>query len=264
MRDADLAMYHAKMSGKARHIEFDIQMHEGAMERLNLESDLRRALEKDQFELRYQPIIFLESGQLVGFESLLRWHHPEHGMISPDRFIPIAEESGLIVPISTWVLKTAAQQLFMWQRRYPRKEALTMNVNLSKNHLVLTGVVEQIQNVIKDIGVDPCSIKLEVTESMIMDDSQIVIPVLHQLQELGFKLAMDDFGTGHSSLSNLYRFPIDVLKIDRSFISVIDENRNYPSIVHAIVTLAHNLGMSVVAEGIEDGRSDCPATSPGM
>jgi len=251
LRDADLAMYQAKASGRARHVEFNIEMHKGAVERLNLETDLRKALEKDQLCLRYQSIVNLESGELTGFEALLRWDHPERGIVGPDRFVPIAEETGLIVPITIWVLRTAAQQLLTWQKRYPQQDSLSVNVNLSKNHLIQPEVVEHIHRTVQEVGCDPRNIKLEVTETMIMGQTQIVIPVLHRLRKLGFKLAMDDFGTGHSSLSNLHNYPIDVLKIDRSFISAMDQNRSYPAIVHAIVTLAHNLGMSVVAEGIE-------------
>ncbi len=250
LRNADLAMYHAKASGKGRYVTFDKRMHEGAVERLNLETDLRQAVEQNQFKLQYQPIVCLESGRLLGFEALIRWDHPLRGMVRPDRFISIAEETGLIVPISEWVIQTAAGQLKQWHDRYPEYQTLAMNINLSKNHLIQPGVVEQVSQLLQAIGVDLHTVTLEVTESMIMDN-EVVVPVLHQLREMGMKLAMDDFGTGHSSMSNLYRFPIDMLKIDRSFISVMDQNRGYPAIVHAIVTLAHNLGMIVVAEGIE-------------
>ncbi len=253
LRDADLAMYHAKARGKATYAVFDRHMHEQVVERLNLETDLRRALDDQQFRLQYQPIVCLSSGELIGFEALLRWHHPRQGMIPPDRFVPIAEETGLIVPIGSWVIKTAIEQLGVWHRRYPQQASASMNINLSKNQLIQPGVVELIREVLGQSGVRPEAVKLEVTESMIMDNTETVTPVLEQLRALGTKLAMDDFGTGHSSLGNLYRFPIDVLKIDRSFINVMDENRGYAAIVFAIVTLAHNLGMVVVAEGIETG-----------
>jgi len=251
LRDADLAMYHAKASGRARHTVFNRQMYDTLVERLNMEMDLREALDRKQFELKYQPIVDLESGSLLGFEALLRWNHPRWGMVPPDRFIPIAEETGLIIPIGRWVLETGIKQLKLWQDEFANLGRLSMNINLSKNQLIQPNIVEEVKGVIEKYGVEPETVKLEITESMIMDNSETVTPVLHQLRELGTKLAMDDFGTGHSSLSNLYQFPIDVLKIDRAFISAIDENRGYTAIVFAIVTLAHNLGMTVVAEGIE-------------
>ena len=251
LRDADLAMYHAKANGKAQHAIFTKEMHESLVERLNLEIDLRHALDAKQFRLQYQPIVCLESGQLEGFEALLRWHHPQRGMVPPDRFIPIAEETGLIVPIGTWVLETAVDQLKQWHEKHPNQSRLSMNINLSKNQLVQPDLIGQIKDILEESSVKAGTVKLEITESMIMDNTETMTPVLHQLRELGTKLAMDDFGTGHSSLSNLYQFPIDVLKIDRAFISAMDENRGYAAIVHAIVTLAHNLNMVVVAEGIE-------------
>ncbi len=188
---------------------------------------------------------------MTGFECLVRWVHPTQGMIRPDRFIAIAEDSGLIVPIGSWVLKFAVEQLRRWHERYPDGKALAINVNLSKSQLLHPGLIEYIESVLATTGLDASTLTLEITESMVMDNDDVVTPVLHRLRQLGVKLAMDDFGTGHSSLSNLYRFPIDVLKIDRAFINVMDRHRGYPAIVHAIVTLAHNLHMSVVAEGIE-------------
>ncbi len=252
LRDADLAMYHAKATGKARYAVFDRQMHETLVERLNMETDLRQALDQKQFHLVYQPIVDLESGHLLGFEALLRWDHPRWGMVPPDRFIPIAEETGLIIPIGRWVLETGIEQLKQWQDQFPDGgNKLSMNINLSKNQLIQPNIADEIKAVLKKHRVEAQTVKLEITESMIMDNTETVTPVLHQLRELGTKLAMDDFGTGHSSLSNLYRFPIDVLKIDRAFVSAMDENRGYAAVVFAIVTLAHNLNMAVVAEGIE-------------
>ena len=251
LRDADLAMYHAKAKGKATYVLFNKEMHEKLVERLNVEIDLLHALDLDQFRIQYQPIVCLCTGELIGFEALIRWHHPQRGIVPPDQFIPIAEETGLIEPIGNWVIKTAIEQLRQWRDSYPDYPRISMNINLSKCQLIQPGVVDVVRETLNRSGIEPSTVKLEVTESMIMDNTEAVTPVLQQLRALGTKLAMDDFGTGHSSLSNLYRFPIDVLKIDRSFINVMDQNRGYAAIVFAIVTLAHNLGMAVVAEGIE-------------
>lgn len=251
LRDADTAMYHAKNSGRARHVVFDDRMHTQAMDRLNMEKDLRRAMENNEFWLAYQPIVSLTSGRTTGFEALLRWTHPDGRRIPPDEFIGLAEEIGLIVPIGRWVILQAARQLRTWHDRFPGQRPLTMNVNLSKRQLSGAGLAETIQEALQETGLEPGSLKLELTESVIMDNPQRLTPLLHNLKRLGVELCMDDFGTGHSSLSCLHRFPIDVLKIDRTFVINTDENREYAAVIHAIITLAHTLKMTVVGEGVE-------------
>jgi diguanylate cyclase (GGDEF)-like protein len=253
LRDADTAMYRAKSAGKARHVVFDDRMHEEAVKRLELEEDLRRAMHTAEFSLSYQPIVSLSSGQLMGFEALFRWTHPTQGPIPPDTFIALAEEIGLIVPMGRWALLEAARQLKQWHDRFPGDPPLTMNVNLSKHQLRQPNLVSVVDDILKQTGIEPASIKLEVTEGAMMDSPDRVTALLRQLKNLGVKLCMDDFGTGHSSLSCLHRFPIDVLKIDRTFVLNTDENREYAAVIHAIITLAHTLNMTVVGEGVENG-----------
>ncbi len=251
LRDADTAMYHAKSSGRARHVVFDDRMHEEAVKRLRLEQDLRRALERSEFAMAYQPIVDLSGGGLVGFEALIRWSHPERGDVPPGRFIGLAEEIGLIVPIGAWALREAARQLRRWQDRFPQVPPLSMNVNLSRRQLSAGDLVRSVRDVLQETGIDPVRLKLEITESVIMDSPDLVNSLLRQLKGLGVQLCMDDFGTGHSSLSCLHSFPIDVLKIDRSFVANTDMNREYAAVIQAIVTLAHTLKMTVVGEGVE-------------
>ncbi len=251
LRDADTAMYHAKSSGRARHVVFDDRMHTEAVRRLRLESDLRRATDNGEFTLDYQPIMSLVTGRLVGFEALLRWPHPDGTMVPPGSFIGLAEEIGLIVPIGRFVIQHAARQLKAWHHRYPLHPPLSMNVNLSKRQLGHAGLIETVDATLKETGIDPATLKLELTESAMMDTPERVAFLLRRLKRLGVQLCMDDFGTGHSSLSCLHRFPIDVLKIDRSFVLNTDGNREYAAVIHAIVTLAHTLNMTVVGEGVE-------------
>ncbi len=251
LRDADIAMYRAKAEHRATAVVFDPAMHVAAVQRLELECDLRNALQQNQFTLAYQPIVRLSDGAVSGFEALLRWHHPTHGPISPDRYIPLAEETGLILPIGDWVLEQAARQLNAWRQSRPEYEHLTVNVNVSRRQLVKPGAAERFQQIVRDQGVEPDRVKLEITESAIMDDRDRLLPLLRALRDAGFRLAMDDFGTGHSSLSCLHRFPIDVLKIDRSFVRNLDERIEFAAVIQAIVTLAHTLRVEVVAEGIE-------------
>ncbi|MHC4415540.1 MAG: putative bifunctional diguanylate cyclase/phosphodiesterase [Planctomycetota bacterium] len=253
IRDADTAMYRAKAAGRARHVLFDEHMHNEVLMKLKLDEDLRRAADQQEFALLYQPIVDLESGGLVGFEALIRWMHPHRGVVSPAEFIPIAEEIGLIVSIGRWVIREACLQLKSWQNRFPMEPPLTVNVNLSKRELSEANLTETVQCVLEEAEIDPASLKLEITESTIMDDTESLIPVLDRLTGLGVQLCMDDFGTGHSSMSCLHRFPIDVLKIDRAFIQDMDAKLDYAAVIHAIITLAHNLNMSVVAEGVDAG-----------
>ena len=251
LRDADIAMNQAKATGKARHIVFDESMHKDVLQRLHLGKELRWAVERQEFTLLYQPIVSLETGLPTGFEALIRWNHPQRGVVSPLQFIPISEETGLIVPIGYWVLYEACRQMKAWQKMFSQDPPVSMNVNLSKRQLCEPQIVATVQNVIQETGISPGSLKLEITESMIMDNQRDLAPVLHALRQSGIVLCMDDFGTGHSSLSCLHRFPIDVLKIDRAFIDTMEHKVDFTAITQAIVMIAHTLKMQVVAEGIE-------------
>lgn len=250
IRDADSAMYYAKNMGKARYAIFDQDMHEESLKRLVLERELRQAIGTDQIFMVYQPIVRVEDGSPCGFESLVRWHHPELGVVRPDHFINIAEETGMIVPLGEFILEQACRDIVRIRAAKPDLD-LSMNVNLSRRQLVHPGIVEMIRSTVANAGIDPALIKLEITESVIMDAGATVLPVLEELRSHGFKLAMDDFGTGHSSLSCLHQFPIDVLKIDRSFVNNLGQQIEFAAVIQAIVTLAQTLGLSVVAEGIE-------------
>jgi len=252
LRDADMAMYRAKSLGKARHELFDSGMHTRAVALLQLETDLRWAIERQEFELHYQPIVSLESGRVTGFEALIRWRHPERGMVSPAEFIPIAEETGWIVPIGAWVLETACEQLARWQDELRPDPPLTMSVNLSGKQFSQPDLIEFIAGQLRKCNIAPENLKLEITESAIMEQGQEVIERLHALRALGVKLALDDFGTGYSSLSYLHRFPLNTLKIDRSFVMRMQEGGENREIVRIIVALGQTLGLDVIAEGIEE------------
>ncbi|MGB7925107.1 MAG: EAL domain-containing protein [Pyrinomonadaceae bacterium] len=251
LRDADTAMYRAKSLGKTRHEVFDKAMHARAMTQLQLETDLRRAVDRQEFFLNYQPIVSLETGAIKGFEALIRWQHPEQGFISPAEFIPMAEETGMIVPIGHWVLSVACRQMKQWQEMFPSCAPLHISVNLSGRQFTQPDLIDQIKQVLSDTGLDPRSLKLEITESTVMENIDTAIDMLKQLRAIGVALSIDDFGTGYSSLSYLHRFPISTLKIDRSFVSRMADNNENTEIVRTIVMLARNLGMDVVAEGVE-------------
>jgi diguanylate cyclase (GGDEF)-like protein/PAS domain S-box-containing protein len=251
LRDADIAMYRAKRAGKARYEIFDKVMYSYALGLLQLENDLRRAIEKREFRVHYQPITSLISATLTGFEALVRWVHPEKGMISPVEFIPIAEETGLIVPLGEWVLREACQQIKKWQDEFPWTASLKMSVNLSAKQLRERQLIQTIDDILMETNLNPNCLKLEITESVLMENTDVVAKILWQLRSRNIELSLDDFGTGYSSLSYLHSFPVNTVKIDRSFVSRMNENEENSEIVKAIVTLAHTLGMDAVAEGIE-------------
>ncbi len=251
LRDADIAMYRAKSLGRARHHIFDPTMHARATEQFQLETDLRRALARQEFRLHYQPIVNLATGSIAGFEALVRWQHPSGRLIPPAQFIPIAEETGLIVPLGSWILQEACRQMSAWHRSFPHTLPMTISVNLSGKQLTQPDLPEQIADVLRENNLDACYLKLEITESMLIENTEAASEILARLRALGIQLQMDDFGTGYSSLSYLHRFPMDSIKIDRSFISGLDGVSEQAAIVQAIVTLAHALGLSVVAEGVE-------------
>jgi diguanylate cyclase (GGDEF)-like protein/PAS domain S-box-containing protein len=250
LRDADTAMYSAKALGKARYQVFDEKMHTHAVALLEIESDLRRAIEEEEFKVNYQPIVSLGSGQICGFEALVRWHHPERGMISPADFIPIAEETGLVIQIDRWVLRQACLQMRKWQDTLPVTRRMKISVNLSCKQFMQPTIVGQVLEILQETGLDPSSLKLEITESVMLERGDYVMSVLEQLSAAGIELSLDDFGTGYSSLSYIHHFPVTALKIDQSFIKRIGREQN-GEIVRAVVALARNLGLEVVAEGIE-------------
>jgi diguanylate cyclase (GGDEF)-like protein len=251
LQDADTAMYRAKHLGKARHEVFNQAMRTHAVDVLELERDLRRAVERREMFLQYQPIVSLDTGVLHGFEALVRWQHPERGLIPPLKFIPIAEETGHIIPLGIWVLGQACRQMRRWQDMSPANEPLTISVNLSGKQFMQHDLLEQIQAVLRETGLDPRSLKLEITETVVMENIETATRTLEQLRALGVELSIDDFGTGYSSLSYLQSFPVSILKVDRSFVSRITESDGTVEIVRTILRLAQHLGMSVVAEGVE-------------
>ncbi len=250
LRDADTAMYRAKENGKARYEVFDHGMHARAVSRLQLEHDLRQAVEQSEFCVYYQPIVSLQTGRLAGFEALVRWNHPRRGLVSPADFIPVAEETGLIVPIGRWVLNEACAQVRQWQLESPSHRSLSLSVNLSARQVAQPDLLDRIKEALEASKLNPHCLKLEITESVVMENAEAAALMFKQLRALGVQLSIDDFGTGYSSLSYLHRFPLNYLKIDRSFVSRLTTD-NDNAIVKTISTLARNLGMEVIAEGIE-------------
>ncbi len=251
LRDADTAMYRAKEAGKGRFEIFDKVMHARAIMRLQLENDLRRAVERQEFELYYQPIIDLQTNTISGFESLIRWQHPERGIISPTEFIPVAEETELIIPIGHWVLFESCRRIRQWQAKWDFAAPLTISVNLSGKQFKQPELVEQVKQILYQTKLDPQYLRLEITESMLMDDADTATAMLRQLRSLGVQLSIDDFGTGYSSLSYLHRLPVNILKVDRSFVTRMAIDEESLGIVETIVALAGKLKMKTVAEGVE-------------
>jgi diguanylate cyclase (GGDEF)-like protein len=251
LRDADIAMYRAKALGKDRYEVFDPNLRIQAISRLELENDLRRALEGHEFALLYQPILDLATDRVVGFETLIRWHHPQRGTISPTEFIPVAEETGMIVNLGQWVLQQACVQIKTWQTRFPRLQPLHISVNISGKQFILPDFTGQIEQALSSSGLSPASLMLEITETVFINNAPTASLIFNQLCDMGVQLQIDDFGTGYSSLSYLQHFPIHTIKIDQSFIQGMGVSYKNSELVHTILTMAHDLGMEAIAEGIE-------------
>lgn len=250
LRDADAAMYRAKAEGSGRYAVFDKEMLESVVTRLQLETELRTALNEEQFNLVFQPIFELPAGRITGVEALLRWDHPTLGSIPPNDFIPIAEDTGMIVPLGDWVLRSACSELGRWRTRVPGLETLRMNVNISGRQLLAPELPECIEQALDDADLEPEALALEITENVFVENGERAEAMLKQLSELGVELQMDDFGTGYSSLGYLHRLPIDVIKIDKSFVQAMEEKSN-GAIVQGILDLASSMGLGTVAEGVE-------------
>jgi diguanylate cyclase (GGDEF)-like protein len=251
VRDADIAMYRAKAAGGDQCAIFDATMHHRAAERLQLETDLRHAIERNEFRLHYQPIVSLGDRRLVGVEALLRWEHPEQGLLAPAAFLRVAEETGLITRIDQWVLREACGQASRWLATFPADSPATVSVNVSAKGFAQPDIVSQVANTLRETGLHAHNLRLEITESVAMADAERARTVLIELKALGVRLSLDDFGTGYSSLSYLQRFPVDTLKIDRSFVVGMDQNDECSEIIRTILNLARTLGLDVIAEGTE-------------
>ena len=251
LRDADIAMYRAKALGKGRYTLFDQEMYEQTLRLTQLESELHYALEHQEFELYYQPIVSLETEKLSGFEALIRWKNPKRGFISPIEFIPLAEDTGLIIAVGDWVLKEACHQLQQWLQQFPEAAGLKMSINLASHQIREPDLLDKLDKILEKTGIDGNSIRLEITESTLMDQGEETIKKLSQLRARNIQLSIDDFGQGYSSLSYLHRFPINILKIDRAFVNQMSDGGENIEIVRTITMLAHTLNMSVVAEGVE-------------
>lgn len=251
LRDADIALYRAKSLGRGRHEIFDTTMHASTIALLQLENDLRRAVKSHQFQVYYQPIVALDTGRIAGFEALVRWNHPERGLISPSDFIPVAEETGLIVPLGSWILQEACTQLQQWQAEFVTYPPLTMSVNISSRQISHPDFSQKVKQILQNVQLEPGSLKLEITESVLMDNADAAADLLEELRAQSIHLCIDDFGTGYSSLSYLQRFPINMLKVDKSFMNNLGVDEENSEIVRAIISLGTNLGMYVTAEGVE-------------
>ena len=254
LRDADTAMYRAKALGKSRYEICDPAMHARAVSRLKLETDLRRAMDRDEFRVHYQPIVSLRGCRIIGFEALLRWQRPGFGLVMPGEFVEVAEETGQIPFIGLWVLREACRQMRAWNLQFPSDPAFTIAVNISGKQFAQPDLVSQVRHILHEACLDPQSLRLELTESVTMRDVERTARILGELRTLGVGLSMDDFGTGYSSLSHLRRFPLDTLKIDRSFVSEMENSSDSRAIVQMIVSLGRSLGMEIVAEGVEGAK----------
>ena len=251
LRDADAAMYRAKARGRARFEIADAELHARSLELLEMESQLREAVERDQLRLHYQPIVVMETRELVGFEALMRWQHPERGMRSPDDFIPLAEQTGLIMTIGRWALREACRQMEEWRRAYALSEPLWLSVNLSSRQFLHPQLVQEIHEILRETGFPPDRLRLEITESVIMDDPAAVGQILQRLRAEGIRVAVDDFGTGYSSLAYLHRLPVDTIKIDRSFVHDMHLDPALVAVIRTVISLSGSLQLETVAEGVE-------------
>jgi diguanylate cyclase (GGDEF)-like protein/PAS domain S-box-containing protein len=251
LRDADIAMYQAKARGKARSEVFDVTMYASILSRLQLETDLRSAVEHKAFRMHYQPIMNLKAGKVIGFEALVRWQHPKRGLVYPLEFIPVAEETGLIFALGQWVLEESCRQIKAWQDRYPVDPPLKLSVNISSKQLSQSDLVTKVAGILKEVGLEPSCLALEITESMIMENKESAIALMNELRDLGVHIHIDDFGTGYSSLSYIHNFPVNALKIDRSFVAKMSSSDENLEIIKTIVALAHNLNLDLIAEGME-------------
>ena len=251
LQQAGVAMSRAKAGGRGRYEMFDRAMQARAVTRLRTETDLRTAVERGEFEIYYQPLVSLQSGRVTELEALLRWRHPSRGIVAPLDFIPLAEETGLIVPIGSWVLGDACRQVREWQRRFPREELLSLSVNLSVKQFAQPDFVAHMAGIVQSSGLDAHCLKLEITESIAIDDPDRTRGMLDELRGLGVRMYLDDFGTGYSSLGQLHRLSLDAIKIDRSFVMRMTEGPMHWQLVHTVRNLARNIGVTVIAEGVE-------------
>ena len=263
LRDAELAMYRAKREGKSQSIVFQPQFRQSSLSPIDLDTDLRRALDRDEMELHYQPIISMRDRTISGFEALLRWSHRSRGVISPNEFIPLAEETGLIYDLGQWVLGKACKQIAAWNKSKKKEDQLEISINLSSRQFSDPNLVEGIVENIEKSGFNAEFLKIEITESALMQNAQRSVSMLNQLKDLNIKVCVDDFGTGYSSLSYLHTFPIDTLKIDRSFVHDMSRNFRNMEIIRTIIMLAHNLKLDVIAEGVETGEQDAQLSALG-
>jgi diguanylate cyclase (GGDEF)-like protein len=254
LRSADIAMYRAKNTGRGRYEMFDRAMHAEALTRLQIETDLRHAFERNEFFLHYQPIVSLAEGRIIGAEALIRWRHFERGVVSPATFVPVAEDTGLIVPLGRWVLREACRQAKEWQGRATKGEQFAMSVNLSVREFAQPDLVKAVASILEETGLPPQALRIEITESAIIGQKHPAIETVEQLRALGVAIHLDDFGTGYSALSYLHRLPLDAVKVDRAFTSSIDHEERPLHVVRAIVSLAHAIGLEVVAEGVTNLR----------
>jgi diguanylate cyclase (GGDEF)-like protein len=254
LRSADIAMYRAKNSGRGRYEMFDRAMHAEALTRLQIETDLRHAFERKEFFLHYQPIISLRDGRIIGAEALVRWRHFERGIVSPATFIPVAEDTGLVVPLGRWVLREACRQARQWQSSAPEGQPFAISVNLSVREFGQPDLVKAVASILDETGLPPKALRIEITESAIIGQKHPAIETVEQLRDLGASIHLDDFGTGYSALSYLHRLPLDAVKVDRAFTSSIDLEERPLHVVKAIVSLAHAIGLEVVAEGVSNER----------
>jgi EAL domain-containing protein (putative c-di-GMP-specific phosphodiesterase class I) len=251
LQDADIALHQAKDMGKACYVRFEAKMRQRIITRLELENDLRQALENQELQVHYQPIISLESWQIIGFEALMRWKHPRRGFIPPKEFIPIAEETDMIHSLGLWILCQACEQVNYWNKQFKLNPPLTVHVNVSGKQIGKPDFAEKVHQVLMGIGLDPCLLSLEITESLFVENDERFNETLNRLCAMGIKLHIDDFGTGYSSFAYLQRLPVSSIKIDANFVMQMQSSSSHAEIVRSIVSLASNLGMNAIAEGVE-------------